>query len=228
MKNNRKALLLVLCAVMMITASIFGTLAYLTDTKTATNTFTVGSVGIELDDADVDQNGNEIPNAERVTENQYHLLPGITYVKDPTVTVKANSEESYIRMILTINKQDELDAIFAEINRGEGPDITINDVLTGNNATKWHLVGETETANNERVYEFRYHETVEGGTEDKALEPLFTAIEMPGAITKEQLAELYEDGANDNLKITVVAHAIQAAGFDNADAAWAAFNGQVG
>ena len=91
MKNNRKALLLVLCAVMMITASIFGTLAYLTDSEAVANTFTVGAVGISLDEAKVNEMGEAIPDENRVTENQYHLLPGHEYTKDPTVVVDETS-----------------------------------------------------------------------------------------------------------------------------------------
>ena len=36
------------------------------------------------------------PGAARVKGNAYHLLPGHTYTKDPTVHVQANSEDSFI------------------------------------------------------------------------------------------------------------------------------------
>ena len=41
--------------------------------------------------------------APRVTANSYKLMPGTTYTMDPTVTVKAGSEESYVRMKVTFN-----------------------------------------------------------------------------------------------------------------------------
>ena len=57
MKTARKAILLVLCVILLVVASVMGTLAYLTDTEAVTNTFTVGKVGITLDETDVDETG---------------------------------------------------------------------------------------------------------------------------------------------------------------------------
>ena len=96
MKKKTKALMLVLCAVLLVTASVLGTMAYLTSTDQVVNTFTVGKVAITLDEAKVDPDGTAVTPAERVKENAYHLLPGHTYTKDPTVHVQANSEDSFI------------------------------------------------------------------------------------------------------------------------------------
>ena len=43
MKNAKKVLLLVLCAVLLVGASVAGTVAYLTATDSVENTFTVGN-----------------------------------------------------------------------------------------------------------------------------------------------------------------------------------------
>lgn len=96
MKKKTKALMLVLCAVLLVTASVLGTMAYLTSTDKVVNTFTVGKVAITLDEAKVDPDGTAVTPAERVKENAYHLLPGHGYTKDPTVHVQANSEDSFI------------------------------------------------------------------------------------------------------------------------------------
>ena len=96
MKKKTKALMLVLCAVLLVTASVLGTMAYLTSTDKVVNTFTVGKVAITLDEAKVDPDGKPVADAARVKENAYHLLPGHTYTKDPTVHVQANSEDSFI------------------------------------------------------------------------------------------------------------------------------------
>ena len=96
MKKKTKALMLVLCAVLLVTASVLGTMAYLTSTDQVVNTFTVGKVAITLDEAKVDPDGTAVTPAERVKGNAYHLLPGHTYTKDPTVHVQANSEDSFI------------------------------------------------------------------------------------------------------------------------------------
>ena len=96
MKKKTKALMLVLCAVLLVTASVLGTMAYLTSTDKVVNTFTVGKVAITLDEAQVKEDGTPVADAARVKQNAYHLLPGHTYTKDPTVHVQANSEDSFI------------------------------------------------------------------------------------------------------------------------------------
>lgn len=107
--NKRKLLVLVSMIVMAIAVCAVGTYAYLTDdTGVVTNEFSIGNVDIELDEADVDLYG-EIETDDRVTENEYKLIPGHTYVKDPTVHVIAESENCYIYVEIT----DEIAAIEA-------------------------------------------------------------------------------------------------------------------
>ena len=96
MKKLNKALLLALCAALLVTASVMGTLAYLTHTTgPVTNTFTVGNISITLDETDGDVYG--VKDGEtRVTENSYKMIPGTTLPKDPKVTVKAGSEACWL------------------------------------------------------------------------------------------------------------------------------------
>ena len=98
MKTARKVLIIALCAVLLVSISVMGTMAYLTSQASVTNTFTVGKVGIELDEALVDANGKEITdeNAKRVKENKYKLLPGLDYDKDPTIRVASDSENCWL------------------------------------------------------------------------------------------------------------------------------------
>lgn len=97
MKTARKSLLIVLCALLLVAASVMGTLAYLTSTtEVVKNTFTVGNVKITLDEAKVDTAGEPVEGAARVLANEYHLIPGSTYTKDPTVHVDANSEDAWL------------------------------------------------------------------------------------------------------------------------------------
>lgn len=213
MKTKRKALLLSLCAVLLVVASVMGTMAYLTSSDTVTNTFTVGKVQITLDEAAVNLDGTPIVNAARVKQNSYKLLPGRTYTKDPTVTVKAGSEPSYVKMTVTFSKAAELDAIFAP---NGGADMT--SIFNGYNSTNWIDKGNTEdTDANTRTYEFWYKETVAAPTADVVLDALFDSITVPGSITKEQLATI------EGLTITVNAYAIQAGSFTDAADAWSHF-----
>lgn len=208
-----KALLVVACALLLVAASVFGTMAYLTSQDTVTNTFTVGKVAIKLDEAQANTDGSLVANAERVKANSYKLLPGHTYNKDPMVTVLSGSESSYVKMTVTFSKASELDAIFAP----GGADLT--SIFNGYDAANWIAKGNTknETANT-RTYEFWYKEAVGARTADVALDALFDSITVPGTITGEQLKNI------EGMTITVNAYAIQADGFADADAAWAALN----
>ena len=96
MKNAKKALILVLCAALLVGASVMGTLAYLTSkTDVVENTFTVGKVEITMDESKVTEYGI-IDGNTRVTKNDYKLLPGHTYTKDPTIHVAKGSEACYL------------------------------------------------------------------------------------------------------------------------------------
>ena len=213
MKTRSKALLLTLCAVLLVAASVLGTMAYLTSSDTVTNTFTVGSVAIKLDEAQANTDGTLVPNAERVKANSYKLLPGHTYNKDPMVTVLSGSEPSYVKMTVTFSKANELDAIFAP----GGADLT--KIFNGYDPANWtYKDNTTDVTANTRPYEFWYKEAVGAPDGDVALDALFDSITVPGSVTKEQLATI------EGMTITVNAYAIQADGFADADAAWAAFN----
>ncbi len=211
MKTRSKALLLTLCAVLLVAATIFGTMAYLTSTDTVTNTFTVGKVNIKLDEAKANPDGSLVANDDRVKANSYKLLPGHTYNKDPMVTVLSGSESSYVKMTVTFSKANELDAIFAP----DGANLT--SIFNGYDAANWIAKGNTKGADNTRTYEFWYKEAVAAPTADVALDALFKSITVPGEITNEQLATI------EGMTITVNAYAIQADGFADAAAAWAAF-----
>lgn len=208
-----KALLVVACALLLVAASVFGTMAYLTSKDTVTNTFTVGKVAIKLDEAKANLDGTLVANADRVKTNDYKLLPGHTYNKDPMVTVLKDSEPSYVKMTVTFSMADKLDAIFAP----NGADLI--SIFNGYDANNWIAKGNTKDAtDNTRTYEFWYKEAVDASDGDVALDALFDSITVPGTITGDQLKTI------EGMTITVNAYAIQADGFTNAEAAWAAFN----
>ena len=210
---KKKILVACLCVALAVLTIAGTTLAYLTSQATVTNTFTVGKVEIKLDEAKANADGTLVPNADRVKENSYKLIPGHTYNKDPMVTVLKGSESSYIKMTVTFTKAAELDAIFAPT----GADLT--SIFNGYDSTNWIYKGNTEdTTANTRTYEFWYKEAVAAPTADVALDALFDQIKAPDSLTNSDLNNLKD------LKITVNAYAIQADGFATAEAAWAAFN----
>ena len=235
MKTKSKALLLTLCAVLLVAASVLGTMAYLTSTDTVTNTFTVGKVEIKLDETDVTN-----PNGPRVKANSYKLMPGTTYTKDPTVTVLNGSDAAYVRMKVTFNKATEIIALCTDPEfAGDGPTGVENAFplirmvnFVEANAAKWdgiipdNMVDTEEmladkyyfdAANDTLTYYFYYNETVGAPDGDVVLPVLFNSITVPDWATGEQLAKL------NNFKIPVVAEAIQADGFTGAADAWSHF-----
>lgn len=143
MKNAKKILVLLLCAVLLVGASVAGTLAYLTSQATVTNSFTVGKVVLGgdaqagLDEAKVDEYGVAVSPAERVIINTYKLIPGHTYTKDPTVHVGANSEACW----LFVKIDNGIANIEADTATGEDPYTKIAEQVTANG---WALLaGET-------------------------------------------------------------------------------------
>lgn len=100
-KNLKKVLLLVLCAALLVSVTVAGTVAYLTSTAKVENTFTVGKVKITMDESKVDLYGVADTTAARVTGNTYKLIPGFTYTKDPIIHVDASSEECYLFVKIT-------------------------------------------------------------------------------------------------------------------------------
>lgn len=215
MKTARKALMLILCAALLVSATVMGTLAYLNDTTdVAVNTFTVGQVHIKLDETDVDVMGVK-DSDNRVMNNSYKLLPGHSYTKDPTVYIRNDSEESYVRMIVTLTGANNAD----DVLRVSGDIILLQDYVDWN-STDWAFAGATR--NGDVIeYEFRYANTVAGvggdATTFTALNKLFNTITMPGTLTNDDVAKL------NGVKIEAVAHAIQKDGFADANAAWAAW-----
>ena len=240
-KKRSKVPALALGMMAMVTVSIIGTIAYLTDQASAVNTFTIGQVDISLDETKVSSDGTTFDGdndgmPDRTDKgNEYHLLPGGEYTKDPTVTVAAGSETSHIRMILTIHNASAVQAIIDDEKNGLAD---YADLLGGWDDTTWLYQGFTENAEENTIsFEFRYKETVDGFGDNgekqaEALKPLFEKLIVPGTLTGDELKALY--GENGEFKIEVVAHAIQASGFtENAetgvtaeDSDWAAFDAQ--
>lgn len=93
MKAKTKAPLLAFLAVLLVVATVFVTMAFLTAEDTVVNTFTVGKVSISLDEEDAD---DSTPTAARDQANKYHLIPGTTYKKDPVIHVAADSEDCWL------------------------------------------------------------------------------------------------------------------------------------
>ncbi len=217
----KKKLIIVSVALVLVVCFAVGmTIAYLKATAPTPvkNTFTVGNITMKLDEAKVNTDGTPVENADRVTENEYHLLPACTYTKDPTVTINEGSEECYVRMRVYFEAKEDApdtfvlaDALAVLFGNGGLPQDYCNWDPNG----KWEVYSYDTTTH---ALEFRYTEKVDALSAEQVLDPLFTTITVPGAISNENLAKLA------GLQIRIEADAIQTAGFADAAAAWAAFN----
>lgn len=216
----KKKIVIISSLLTILMLSIGITLAFLTDAEETKNTFTIGKVDISLYETAVDENGTPIKNADPVIENDYHLLPGKSYVKDPTITVKEGSDDSYVRMLVTLNKYEELISVF-------GTDFAPENYVTGYDKDKWVYTNQkVNTEENTITYEFRYYKVVNGydGTtkKDNVLEPLFTTLNVPNTLDAKDFEKI------EGLEISIIGHAIQVSGLETADIAWDAFTKQYG
>ena len=240
---------LVAAAALVLTLGIVigATVAYLTDrTDPVVNTFTVGNVALKLDEALVDEYGKpgkmsdgkfdpveRIEDADRVAGNNYLLIPGQTYTKDPTTTVTNKTEEgqrvdSYVRMKVKVTGLEKLktilpnEGITAEYYATEGDKTVfrLEKLVDGWDPDTWKTDWAWGFDQDKKTYEFRYKEIVPADDEDTKLEPLFTKFTLPWFVTEEQIKTL------KNFKINVTAEAIQAATLTTEGEAWAAFDEQ--
>ncbi|MBQ7874320.1 MAG: hypothetical protein IJ306_04055 [Oscillospiraceae bacterium] len=220
LKSLGKIALLVVCMALLAISASAVTMAFLTDTDEDINTFVLGDVEITLDEAKVTPNGVPVvENGEQLRtseSNLYQLVPGGSYTKDPTVTVKGGGSEAYVRMVVTVKGLKQIKEVF-------GDSFDPEKFIEGWEKDIWIYYGTEENAENNTVtYEFRYYKTVEGSETDFKLEPLFTTFVVPKDITTEDVKILAE-----NINISVAGNGIQAAGFENEDEAWESFDIQI-
>lgn len=109
------AAILSLSALLLVAASVLGTFAFFAASTAVSNTFTVGSVKINMLESAVNPDGTDADGAENRTAdgNSYKLVPNKTYVKDPAIFVNADSVASYLFIkvkngISTIEKQSDV------------------------------------------------------------------------------------------------------------------------
>lgn len=193
----KKTLMVVLALVLVIAMSVAGTMAYLTDNDSVTNTFTVGKVDISLDEAKVETNGAPVPNENRVKANTYHLIPGHSYTKDPTVHVDADSENCYV-FVKVENGISSLEAVKSD---------TYSPIADQIIANGWTSL--TGVAN---VYYKTYDAASTAG--DKGELVVFEEFMIAGNADLSKVN-------TQTTKIVVTAYAVQADGFNDAADAWA-------
>lgn len=197
MKTKNKALLLSLCAVLLVAASVLGTMAYLTSQDAVVNTFSVGSISMSLDEKDVD---NSTPgDDDRDKANAYHLLPGHTYVKDPIIHIDPASEDAWVFVKVENGIADY------EAENGKDGYTNIANQITVTNG--WTALDGVEGV---------YYKEYDKDQEDKDLEVFEEFKVADDANDKQGWADI--NAATP--KINVTGYAVQRDGFDTAAKAW--------
>ncbi len=213
--TKKRFVAILLCVTLVALAAIGATFAYLTDTKTVDNTFTMGNVAIKLDETDIKN-----PTGDRVTSNEYNVYPGAVVKKDPIVH-NTGKNAAYIRA--TVNVSNWMNLVgayypdFKENFPSDGYKAALN-LLVGELGEGWSVVG-VEAGDTFTIGQFdakfilKYDGKLAAGDDTTAM---FQTVTIPAGI----------DNANtDSFKeVKVVAQAIQADGFDTWEAAFAAYD----
>ena len=203
-KKNKKLVTVVsamFCAVVLVAGSIAGTIAYLTSTAQVTNTFTVGNVKITMVESLTNEYG-EKTSGTTDDGNEYKIIPGHTYAKDPKITVENGSEDCYL-FVKVVNGISTY-----EVGAAVGD--TIAEQLEANG---WKLVaGKTDV--------WYYAKTNPNGDSVTANTevPTFATFTVANDADVTSLS----DAQIDALDIIVTAYAIQSNGLTDANAAWTA------
>ena len=212
---KKKILALSMCIALAAIAIVGASLAYFTDTKTATNTFTMGNVQIKLDETNVND-----PEGDRVTSNVYNVYPGAVVTKDPIVH-NIGKNGAYIRA--TVNVSNWMNLVgayypdFKETFPNDGYKAALN-LLVGELGEGWSVVG-VEAGDVFTIGQFdakfilKYDGVLASGADTTAM---FQTVTIPAGI----------DNANADSfdEVKVVAQAIQADGFNTWEEAFTAFD----
>lgn len=213
--TKKRFVAILLCVTLVALAAIGATFAYLTDTKSVNNTFTMGNVKITLDETNVND-----PEGDRVTSNAYNVYPGAVVTKDPIVH-NVGGNAAYIRATVNVSNWMNLCAAyypdFKETFPNDGYKAALN-LLVGELGEGWSVVG-VEAGDTFTIGQFdakfilKYDGKLAAGDDTTAM---FQSVTIPAGI----------DNANtDSFSgVKVVAQAIQADGFETWEAAFAAYD----
>jgi len=176
--SKAKIVALSLTVALLLCGIIGGTIAWLVaDTDPVVNTFTYGDINITLEETDTNKDGDNDPNT-----NNYPMLPGNPIVKDPKITVLAESENAWL--FVKLEKSANFDS-FMTFEVAEG----------------WTALDGVDGV---------YYRTVEKSDVNVEFYPIKdNTVNVKGEVTKEMLNNLDANGASDYPTLTVTAYAVQ-------------------
>ena len=267
---KKKITALCLCVALLAVAVVGASLAYFTDTKSATNTFTVGNVKIDLIESKYHREGNDnsgdtsIPDpthkvvaddgmkyvttghtmftndeikadaaqySDYIGKHGSNMVPGRNFAKCPYV-INTGANDAYIRIRVMIPHDGDVDnggiinAMFCSTATSSG------EFQQGANGENWPVVeanGYTdENGLKYDVYTFTRTEPLKAGAMTEW--NVWNFVGIGKNVTNADIEKAIENGVITrtetgalSLNVLVQADAIQAEGFTDAAAAWAAF-----
>ena len=272
---KKKITAICLCVALLAIAIVGATLAYFTDTKSATNTFTVGNVKINLIESTYHRTGNDnagdtsVPDptakaagmefvtdgwtvftddeikADAAKYSDYigkrgeNMVPGRNVVKCPYV-INEGANDAYVRIRVMVPSAANND--FVAVKDGgvitnmwcgtalKGADGKQPEFQHGDNGNSWPVVtkGVVKDGVTYDVYTFTRIQPLKAGAMTEWNVWNFIGINKDATSADIQKAiDAHAITATDDtmsLNVLVEADAIQAEGFANATAAFAAFD----
>lgn len=175
-----KTLVLALAVMLIVGATIGGTIAWLTDkTDEVVNTFTTSDIDITLTETGTENNAKE-----------YKMVPGYTLSKDPKVTVSADSEDCYLFVKVT--------ETFKDITIGDNT-YGFDDFISYTIAAGW-----VETSEGSGIY----YKIIDAADKKNVAYSVLTddQVSISENVTKEMMNAV---GADNYPKLTFQAAAVQ-------------------
>ena len=217
--TKKRFVAILLCVTLVALAAIGATFAYLTDSKTVKNTFTVGDVKIKLDETNVNA-----PEGDRVTSNTYNVYPGAVVTKDPIVH-NTGKNGAYVRAVVTIEDGMNWLGLYNENVWTAPQEAAFNAMINNTLGDGWELVdiaydmSGPNHPTSDFVATLKYTKVLEAGKDTTAM---FSQIAFPTKLTGNDVTSRIDQ--NGEFGINVVAQAIQADGFETWEDAFAAYD----
>lgn len=252
---KKKILSMALVVALAATAIVGTTLAYFTDTKDATNTFTVGNVEIELiesqlhrvnagvandvesdsplwTDADMEgtapeyADGNTYWDGACFTDEQIKA-DAETYQSEYLADANIAPGTGYHKMPYVINTGANDAYIRIRVIIPTELDELLDDSMYTGSALDTEFTYEKVVAEGNNVYTFTRVNPLASG--EMTFWNVWGSIQMDKDVTNEDIADMKEAGyitEDGKFDVVVEADAIQADSFDTAVEAWAAYDAE--
>lgn len=191
MNTTKKLVIAVIALSLALICAVGGTLAFLVaESNSVVNTFTYGNITLTVTETKGEQKENVREFA--------NVIPGSVVEKDPTVTVKGNSEDCYVYVMII-----------------DGLNIPSRERVSFNVNQDWEKINDHSEEN--LVYTlYKYKSKVEKSSDDQDLIPVFNKVKFDESLNNDDLNALKQKSYT-TITIKAFAHQAQNTVEDTAD-----------